>query len=117
MLIYFAGSIRAGRNDALLYSKLVEILKKYGTVLTEHVGNPNLTTAGKSTKWFMALATLAAMKCDTLQYTHALLRFEVVWRGQPLIDVPNISAGCRIIGTSISGCGVNWSGHARGPRG
>ena len=47
MLIYFAGSIRAGRADALLYSKLVEILKKYGTVLTEHVGDPNLTSAGK----------------------------------------------------------------------
>lgn len=46
MFIYFAGSIRAGRSDAQLYYKLVEILKNYGTVLTEHVGNPNLTTAG-----------------------------------------------------------------------
>ena len=50
MLIYFAGSIRAGRGDAQLYSKLVEILKRYGTVLTEHVGNPNLTSAGKLSK-------------------------------------------------------------------
>ena len=49
MFIYFAGSIRAGRSDAQLYHKLVEMLKKYGTVLTEHVGNPNLTSAGK---WF-----------------------------------------------------------------
>ena len=48
MFIYFAGSIRAGRGDAQLYYKLVEMLKKYGTVLTEHVGNPNLTSAGKS---------------------------------------------------------------------
>ena len=47
MNIYFAGSIRAGRNDAALYFKLVEILKKYGTVLTEHVGNPNLSSAGE----------------------------------------------------------------------
>ena len=46
MFIYFAGSIRAGRSDAQLYYKLVEILKKYGTVLTEHVGDPNLTSAG-----------------------------------------------------------------------
>ena len=46
--IYFAGSIRAGRSDAKLYSRIVQLLKKYGTVLTEHVGNPNLTIEGKS---------------------------------------------------------------------
>lgn len=45
--IYFAGSIRAGRNDVQLYSKIVGILKKYGTVLTEHVGDPNLTESGE----------------------------------------------------------------------
>ena len=45
-LIYFAGSIRAGRSDAVLYSRIVQELKKYGTVLTEHVGNPNITEAG-----------------------------------------------------------------------
>ena len=45
--IYFAGSIRAGRADADIYAKIVGILKSYGTVLTEHVGNPNLTERGK----------------------------------------------------------------------
>lgn len=44
--IYFAGSIRAGRSDANLYAKILKELKKYGTVLTEHVGDPNLTEAG-----------------------------------------------------------------------
>ena len=39
--IYFAGSIRAGREDADIYAKLVSILKGYGTVLTEHVGAAN----------------------------------------------------------------------------
>lgn len=57
MLIYFAGSIRAGRNDVQLYFKLVEILKKYGTVLTEHVGDPNLTAAGKSIEYMLSLAS------------------------------------------------------------
>lgn len=33
--IYFAGSMRAGRDDAPLYEKLVQHLKKYGTVLSE----------------------------------------------------------------------------------
>lgn len=45
--IYFAGSIRAGRNDAQLYAKIVGILKSYGKVLTEHVGDPNMTESGK----------------------------------------------------------------------
>ncbi|KAI6659097.1 2'-deoxynucleoside 5'-phosphate N-hydrolase 1 [Oopsacas minuta] len=40
--IYFAGSIAAGRQDADVYAKLVEILKGYGTVLTEHVGSANV---------------------------------------------------------------------------
>ena len=44
--IYFAGSIRAGRNDADLYARIVEVLRKYGKVLTEHVGDPNLTEKG-----------------------------------------------------------------------
>jgi len=38
MKIYFAGSIRGGRQDAELYAQLIEELKKYGEVLTEHIG-------------------------------------------------------------------------------
>ena len=39
MKIYFCGSIRGGREDAELYAYLIRELKKYGTVLTEHIGN------------------------------------------------------------------------------
>lgn len=42
MNIYFAGAIRGGRNDAELYSAIIDFLKSYGTVLTEHVGNEKL---------------------------------------------------------------------------
>lgn len=35
--IYFAGSIRGGRGDADIYKQLVEELKTYGAVLTEHI--------------------------------------------------------------------------------
>ncbi|XP_078676101.1 5-hydroxymethyl-dUMP N-hydrolase-like [Branchiostoma floridae x Branchiostoma belcheri] len=38
MKIYFCGSIRGGRCDAELYARIIEQLKAYGTVLTEHVG-------------------------------------------------------------------------------
>ena len=43
MKIYFAGSIRGGRNDVDLYLQIIEHLKQYGEVLTEHVGNKKLT--------------------------------------------------------------------------
>lgn len=43
MKIYFAGSIRGGRQDAALYSQIIRRLKTYGSVLTEHVGATNLT--------------------------------------------------------------------------
>jgi len=38
MKIYFSGSIRGGQQDAELYGELIEELKQYGTVLTEHIG-------------------------------------------------------------------------------
>jgi len=47
MKIYFAGSITSGRHDVELYSKLVQHLKKYGEVLTEHVGDPSLSDRGE----------------------------------------------------------------------
>ncbi|WP_346856211.1 nucleoside 2-deoxyribosyltransferase [uncultured Draconibacterium sp.] len=46
MKIYFAGSIRGGREDAALYFKIIDHLKLFGEVLTEHVGDPSLTSAG-----------------------------------------------------------------------
>lgn len=39
MKIYFSGSIRGGRQDTKLYKKLIDELKQYGTVLTEHIGS------------------------------------------------------------------------------
>ncbi|WAR03255.1 DNPH1-like protein [Mya arenaria] len=42
MKIYFCGSIRAGRQDADLYLRLITQLKTYGEVLTEHVGAKGL---------------------------------------------------------------------------
>jgi len=45
MEIYFAGSIRGGREDAELYQKLVIHIQRYAEVLTEHVGDPTLTAS------------------------------------------------------------------------
>ncbi len=47
MKIYFAGSIRGGRDDAALYRRIIALLSKYGQVLTEHVGSEGLTPTGE----------------------------------------------------------------------
>ena len=46
MKIYFAGSIRGGRDDAAVYEAIITWLKSYGEVLTEHVGDPALSETG-----------------------------------------------------------------------
>lgn len=48
MRIYFAGAIRGGREDCALYLEIVERLKAYGEVLTEHIGDSNLTALGEA---------------------------------------------------------------------
>ena len=47
MKIYFAGSIRGGRDDQEFYLQLIQHLARYGQVLTEHVGDKNLTELGE----------------------------------------------------------------------
>lgn len=47
MKIYFAGSIRGGRDDALLYAEIIKVLRGYGTVLTEHIGDSSLSSQGE----------------------------------------------------------------------
>lgn len=47
MKIYFVGSIRGGRQDAAIYSQIISYLKKYGEVLSEHIGNKVLTSEGE----------------------------------------------------------------------
>lgn len=37
MKIYFAGSIRGGRDDLKIYAAVIEILQSYGEVSTEHI--------------------------------------------------------------------------------
>ena len=48
MTIYFAGSIRGGRGDQAIYEEIIDRLRRYGTVLTEHVGDVNLSLGGEN---------------------------------------------------------------------
>jgi hypothetical protein len=48
MKIYFAGAIRGGRADVSVYLEMVELLRPYGAVLTEHIADEQLTSLGES---------------------------------------------------------------------
>lgn len=47
MKIYFAGAIRGGRDDVAVYFRIIEMLGAYGRVLTEHVGDSELSSFGE----------------------------------------------------------------------
>ncbi len=48
--VYFAGSIRGGRQDAALYGEMIAFLEERGfQVLTEHVGLESLQAEGERT--------------------------------------------------------------------
>ena len=48
MKIYFAGSIRGGRQDRQKYLELIEFLSTQAEVLTEHVGSKSLGVNGET---------------------------------------------------------------------
>jgi nucleoside 2-deoxyribosyltransferase len=48
MTIYFAGSIRGGRDDRELYAEIIKLLRGYGEVVTEHVGDANVNLGGEN---------------------------------------------------------------------
>lgn len=47
MKIYFAGSIRGGREQIVIYQQMITYLKNFGEVLTEHVGESGLSEKGE----------------------------------------------------------------------
>ncbi|MBP6925451.1 MAG: nucleoside 2-deoxyribosyltransferase [Candidatus Pacebacteria bacterium] len=48
MKIYFAGSIRGGREDQEIYIDIISLLKNYGEVLTEHIGLSTISSYGQT---------------------------------------------------------------------
>ena len=41
--VYFAGSIRGGREDAAVYKRMIDYINKTDIVLTEHIGLGSLS--------------------------------------------------------------------------
>jgi 2'-deoxynucleoside 5'-phosphate N-hydrolase len=50
MNIYFAGSIRGGRDDIEIYQEIIAFLKTKGNVLTEHIGLEDIHAMGEVDK-------------------------------------------------------------------
>jgi 2'-deoxynucleoside 5'-phosphate N-hydrolase len=48
MKVYFAGSIRGGREDRQKYLDLIEFTSTLSEVLTEHIGSPSIGNHGES---------------------------------------------------------------------
>lgn len=67
MKIFFAGSIRGGRQDAELYQKVIAILKERNQVLTEHVGNLSLSVVeNKGDESIYEQDTACLRECDVV---------------------------------------------------
>lgn len=122
MKIYFAGSIRGGREDAALYFDIIDFLKTFGEVLTEHVGSPSLTSAGDDgpTDQFIHdrdLEWLSASDCIVAEVTTVSMGvgYEIgraVEKGKPVLCLFRPGSG-KNLSAMISGCNelslVNYS--------
>ena len=103
MKIYFAGSIRGGRQDASLYGKIVELLKGYGRVLTEHVGQVHMDENGLSDEgiyerdmaWLEAADVLVAeVTAPSHGVGYEIARAEAL--GKPILCLHRPGAGAHL---------------------
>ena len=112
MKIYFAGSIRGGRDDAGLYFDIIERLGAYGRVLTEHVGDSELSSFGEGGRDAQIherdLAWLRESDCLVAEVTTPSLGVgyeigrAVEW-GKPVLCLFRRNAG-RALSAMIRGC-------------
>lgn len=65
--IYFAGSIRGGRDDQQLYAEIIDEIKKTDIVLTEHIGISSINvkeTTDKNEQQIYEQDTSWLKECD-----------------------------------------------------
>lgn len=86
MKIYFAGSIFGGRENVSLYKEIINLLKKYGEVLTEHVGDEK----------YISISEKENMPADEYIYTRDVewIRESDVFIAD--VTVPSIGVGYEI---------------------
>jgi nucleoside 2-deoxyribosyltransferase len=113
MKLYFAGSIRGGRADVLLYRDLIAYLNRVGTVLTEHVGDTALTEEGgdgpddvsiylRDMEWLdESHAVIAEVTQPSLGVGYEL--GAAVALGKPVLALFRPSSG-RVLSAMVTGC-------------
>lgn len=113
MKIYFAGSIRGGRERAKAYPRIVELLSEYGDVLTEFVADQGLSSYGEAslsdaeifrrdTEWLdSADAVVAEVTAPSLGVGYELGRAEAA--GKRVLCVHDGSAASRL-SAMVAGC-------------
>lgn len=113
MKIYFAGSIRGGREDQARYEAIVSLLGEYGEVLTEHVAEASLTDKGedgpsdrfihdRDMAWLNeAQAIVAEVTTPSLGVGYEIGR--AVETGKPVLCLFRADSG-RVLSAMIAGC-------------
>jgi len=113
MKIYFAGSIRGGREDAALYMQIIDYLKNFGEVLTEHVGDQTLSALGddgptdrfihdRDLEWLQAADVLVA-EVTTVSMGVGYEIGRAVESGKPVLCLFRPSSG-KNLSAMIAGC-------------
>ncbi|HEV7121412.1 MAG TPA: nucleoside 2-deoxyribosyltransferase [Candidatus Paceibacterota bacterium] len=69
MKIYFAGSIRGGRDDREWYASIIKHLEQVHTVLTEHLGYESLTDSGED----LSVETIFARDMDWVRESDVIV--------------------------------------------
>jgi len=122
MKIYFAGSIRAGREDAAVYETMIAWLRAFGDVLTEHVGNPALSVRGDDGPGDRQIhdrdmAWLKACDCVVAEVTTPSLGvgYELAWAtvlAKPVLCLYRMAPG-RLLSAMIAGSpGIQTAAYA-----
>jgi hypothetical protein len=111
MKIYFAGSIRGGRDDWAHYREIVKLLREFGEVFTEHIAEQELSVLGEDLADRQIhdrdLAWLKASDCLVAEVTTPSLGvgYEIgkatEW-GKPLLCLVRPSSG-RVLSAMIAG--------------
>jgi nucleoside 2-deoxyribosyltransferase len=112
MKIYFAGSIRGGREDRHWYQQIVTELRQFGDVLTEHIGDVALGADGdknmtvgqiyeRDMQWLMSAdVVVAEVSTPSLGVGYELRVAEE--RGIPVLCLYNEESG-RSLSAMIAG--------------
>ncbi len=109
MKIYFAASIRGGRDDDDLYRALIVELARFGTVLTEHIAHPNDVERGmtdreiyeRDMKWLrQAEVVVAEVTTPSLGVGYELANAEEL--GKPVLCLFRRASG-RSLSAMIAG--------------